>query len=351
MENPVKDYYSDYSFPSLPVIEVNSYQEALSAAKASKTSAMFVNTKETTLENTAVRVDLNFSGDIQIVVVLNLVLRGSSSIVVTGKNFTVSNVEFVGGSTSRNPSEPHFVTVSASNVSIVNFAMKNVKCKAKDLDYFRVTTSARNCSIWNSLFEGKTNNGVFLRLDFPLDGKVQNCVFLNVDKGSKANGGEAIRIATSSFESRTANFLLESCYFKKCVSDPEIVSIKCSGVSVKKCIFTDCDGCRLVLRHAHNAVVERCFFDGTGIRAYGTKHRFTDLQLVDNSTILLDNKTGSYVRARDCTLTNIYYMNCRTPIINNGVNCIVRNLENKLEFTEKNLLTAAPAAPAAPTTA
>jgi hypothetical protein len=350
-KNPVKEFYSDYVFPDLPVIKAASYTDAINAAKASKTSGIFINTKPETVTDKALEINIQVADELKIVLDLNLTLKGSSCMVLSGKNYTVSDVVFEGGSTSKNPSKDHFITVHAQKIVIVNFTMKNVRCKSSDLDYFRVREAASNFVISNCLMDGKINNGVFLRLDFPFGGRVQNSVFSNIDKGSTANGGEGIRIATGGFEKKAANFVLENCYFSRCKSDPEIVSVKCSSVQVKKCIFVNSSGQKLVLRHAHDCVVDSCFFDGnTGIRVYGTKHKFQNIQLLNESSILLDNKSGSsYVVAKDCVLENIFYSKCKQPVINKGVNCVVRNLQEKLAFTQKDLLSApAPPAPAPP---
>lgn len=81
-------------------------------------------------------------------------------------------------------------------------------------------------------------------------------VFKNIDKGSTANGGEAVRLATSGFENKDAFCTIDRCYFNNCKSDPEIVSIKCSSNTVKNCIFENNGSSKLVLRHTHRDIID-----------------------------------------------------------------------------------------------
>ena len=62
--------------------------------------------------------------------------------------------------------------------------MINFKCKDSDKDYIRVRKVAVNFQLYNSLLDGKTNNGVFLRLDFPLHNYIHCCVLKNINKDS-----------------------------------------------------------------------------------------------------------------------------------------------------------------------
>ena len=178
-----------------------------------------------------------------------------------------------------------------------------------------------------------------MRLDFPENNYIKNCVIRNINKGNTSNGGEAIRLATSNFEKDKANCIIDQCYFSNCLNDPEIVSIKCSKNTVKNCIFENNGTSKLVLRHTHEDLIENCYFDGSGMRVYGTNHNIRDIQLVNNANILLDDKKGgSYVVAKDIKVDNVYYDNVKTPVTNNGINCVVANVKKEIKITKKMLL-------------
>ena len=95
----------------------------------------------------------------------------------------------------------------------------------------------------------------------------------------------------------------------------------------------------MVLRHAHRCVIDRCYFSGSGMRVYGTKHLIQNSQLVNDANILLDNKSGSsYVVAQDVKVNYIYYDKVETPVTNRGKNCSVTNIIKEFKITKNDLL-------------
>jgi hypothetical protein len=217
--------------------------------------------------------------------------------------------------------------------------MDNVKCANSDLDYIRVKTKASEFEMHNSLMDGKSCNGVFLRLDFPLNHVIKNCVFRNFKNPGSSNGGETIRLATSDYENKDASCVIDSCLFQDCEGDPEIVSVKCSSNTIKNCVFENKNGQKLVLRHASRCIVDNCVFgNDSGIRVYGLDHKITNIQLLGNSDILLDNKGGNYVVSKNCFLENIYHEQ-GTPVINKSVNSQVKNVVKGVKIVKNSLFT------------
>ena len=334
--NPVSEYYANYAFNSkLPVVECVNYEDVLKKATA---SGIYVSKNKTVVTDKAISIGSSFDSKLEIVMILNVELRGTSTLKLTGKNYSVSNISLVDGNSSfKLPG--FFVEVSGENIKLINFSMINVKCGLSDADYICVKTSAKNFQMYNSRLNGKTINGVFLRLDFPLNNYIKCCVFENFGKVSTSNGGEMIRMATSQYEKNDANCVIDQCYFSKCLGDPEVVSVKCSSNTIKNCIFENNDSSKLVLRHAHKVKVSNCYFAGAGMRVYGTNHVIEKIQLVNEANILLDNKSGSsYVKAANCTVTDVYHENVKTPVTNNGTNCVVKNVVKGLKITKKDLL-------------
>jgi len=337
--NPVSEFYKNYTFKTgLPVIVCSDYEDVLNKSKTTKTSCILYNKIKNVVNDKNISVNLTFNSDIEVTLILNVELKGKSSLKIQGKNYTLSNISFIDGDKSYSAPE-HIVDISAESVKLINFAMVNFKCKDSDKDYIRVREPAKNFCLYNSLLDGKTNNGVFLRIDFPLNNYINCCVLRNITKGSTSNGGESIRLATSGFENKDAFCVIDRCYFSNCQNDPEIVSIKCSSNTVKNCIFENNGSSKLVLRHTHRDTIDNCYFSGSGMRVYGTKHNIQNIQLVDNANILLDDKKGSgYVVAKDITVNTVYYDNVKTPVTNNGINCKVTNLIKGLKITKKMLL-------------
>jgi hypothetical protein len=339
VSNPVREFYKNYEFKKeLPIISCTNYDDVLNKAKTVKSSCILYNPTKNTVSDKNIIINLSYDKSLEVVLILNVELKGKSSVKLLGKNYSVSNISLLDG--DKNYSAPdHIVDITAENLKVINLSMVNFKCKDADKDYIRVRESAKNFNLYNSLLDGKTNNGVFLRLDFPLNNYIKCCVLRNINKGSTANGGEAIRLATSAFENNDAFCTIDQCYFNNCRSDPEIISIKCSSNTVKNCIFENNGSCKLVLRSTNRDTIDTCYFSGAGMRVYGVKHNIKNIQLVNEANILLDNKKGGgYVVARDITVDNVFYENVKTPVTNNGINCKVTNVIKGLKITKDMLL-------------
>jgi len=336
--NPVSEFYSNYKFNNLPIIICSNYEDVLNKAKSVNSSCILYNKDKNIVTDKNLQINLSFDSKIEVVLVLNVELKGSSTLKISGKNFSLSNIYFTDG--DKNFKIPSFfVEIAAENLKLINFSMINVRCGVSDADYICVKTSAKNFQLFNSALNGKFNNGVFLRMDFPLNCYVKCCAFQNFNKLSTPNGGEMIRLATSQYEKNDANCVIDQCYFNKCLGDPEVVSVKCSSNTIKNCIFENNDSSKLVLRHSHKTKVNNCYFSGSGIRVYGTNHVIENIQLCNEANILLDNKSGSsYVKAANVKVNNVYYDNVKTPVTNNGTNCTVTNVVKGLKITKSDLL-------------
>ena len=336
--NPVNEFYSNYKFSNLPIISCTNYEDVLNKAKTVNSSCILYNKDKNIVTDKNLQINLTYDSKLEVILILNVELKGSSTLKISGKNFSLSNIYFTDG--DKNFKVPNFfVEISAENLKLINFSMINVRCGLSDVDYVCVKTSAKNFQMFNSTLNGKFNNGVFLRLDFPLNNYIKCCVFQNFNKVNTSNGGETIRMSTSNYEKNNANCVIDQCYFNKCLGDPEVVSVKCSSNTIKNCIFENNDTSKLVLRHAHKINVNNCYFSGSGMRFYGTDHVIENIQLVDNANILLDNKSGSsYVKAENVKVNNVYYDNVKTPVTNNGKNCTVTNVVKGLKITKKDLL-------------
>ena len=336
--NPVSEFYSNYKFNDLPIVVCSNYEDVLNKAKSVNSSCILFNKDKNVVTNKNLEINFSYDTKLEVILVLNVELKGTSTLKISGKNYTLSNIYFTDG--DKNFKVPNFfVEISAENLKLINFSMMNVRCGSPDVDYICVKTSAKNFQMFNSTLNGKFNNGVFLRLDFPLNNYIKCCVFQNFNKVNTSNGGETIRMSTSQYEKNDANCVIDQCYFNKCLGDPEVVSVKCSSNTIKNCIFENNDTSKLVLRHAHKINVNNCFFSGSGMRVYGTDHKIENIQLMNEANILLDNKSGSsYVKAGNVKVNNIFYDNVKTPVTNNGTNCTVTNVIKGLKITKKDLL-------------
>ena len=316
-ENPVYEFYDDFSTPlKFPVVRFSNYTQLLEKLPDVSENCVLFNETKQIVENANIVVYANFASNLKVYVVLNIKLHGSSTLEVNGSNFTLCNISIEGGD-SKSTIRDNFVKINANKLTLVNFSMVNVRCKNKDIDFFRVYEDATDFSMHNSLFDGKYVTGVFVRLDFPKNYFIKHCVFRNFPETSSSNGGETIRLATSAFEKDDAFCTIDSCFFENCEGDPETVSVKCSSNTIRNCVFDNRK--RLVLRHGNSSTVENCIFIKSGIRVYGSNHVFRNIQLQDDANILLDDKSGSsYEVATNCLLENIFFVNAPNPITDKG---------------------------------
>lgn len=335
--NPVSSLYKNYAFPvpELPILTFTSYEDLLKASKTITTPTILLNTVPQSVKDFTLTINLTSP----LYLILNLTMTGASTAKLTGSNFAVCNLSILGGDSSKTIS-PYVMEVAGPSIKLINFTLKDYKVKNADKDYIRINQSAKNFELHNSLLDGKTVNGVFLRLDFPSHHIIRQCIFLNFKQPSAGNGGEMIRMATSNFERQEANCLIDHCYFERCDGDPEVVSVKCSKNTISNCIFKNNKG-RLVLRHTHGDIISNNYFDGSGMRVYGSNHQIVKNQVLNKATILLDNKSGSsYVVAQDILVDTVFWSPTLPAVENKGKNNKVINIIEGIKITEKDLHTA-----------
>lgn len=93
-----------------------------------------------------------------------------------------------------------------------------------------------------------------------------------------SNGGETIRIGTSTFSRTSSRTIVEDNYFEHCNGEVEIVSVKSCDNILRRNTFFECEG-GLVLRHGDRNIVESNFFIGNnkpntgGVRVINAGHK------------------------------------------------------------------------------
>ncbi|MGG8409243.1 chondroitinase-B domain-containing protein, partial [Streptomyces sp. 12297] len=127
-------------------------------------------------------------------------------------------------------------------------------------------------------FHDKTTEGIFVVLDGPGTTAVAQRLTLLRNHFSDhsyagANGGESIRLGVSSRALSVADAVVEYNLFERCDGDPEAVSVKSSGNTIRYNTLRDSRG-GIVLRHGNETTVEgnHLLDGGEGIRVYGNDH-------------------------------------------------------------------------------
>ncbi|GAA3115570.1 poly(beta-D-mannuronate) lyase [Kribbella aluminosa] len=104
------------------------------------------------------------------------------------------------------------------------------------------------------------------------------------------NGGEPIRLGVSPRALSTAAAVVELNLFERCNGDPEAVSVKSSGNTVRHNTFRDSMG-GIVLRHGNGTRVDGNYLlsGQNGIRIYGNDHLIVNnyLERISNAGVVL----------------------------------------------------------------
>jgi poly(beta-D-mannuronate) lyase len=93
-----------------------------------------------------------------------------------------------------------------------------------------------------------------------------------------SNGGETIRIGTSTFSRTSSKTIVEDNYFEHCNGEVEIISVKSLDNIVRRNTFFECEG-TLTLRHGDNTTIDGNFFIGNnkpntgGVRVINAHHK------------------------------------------------------------------------------
>ncbi|GAA2509953.1 polysaccharide lyase 6 family protein [Streptomyces thermolineatus] len=126
-------------------------------------------------------------------------------------------------------------------------------------------------------FRHKSAQGVFLQINGPGDTVARR---VRVDRNlfhdhryDGSNGGEAIRLGYGVKGPAVANAVIEGNLFLGASGDDEVVSVKCSGNTVRNNTVTGGKRGSIVLRSGNGTTVSGNFLLGTaGIRVYGDDH-------------------------------------------------------------------------------
>jgi len=143
------------------------------------------------------------------------------------------------------------------------------------LSIYGVSNSVTHCHL-----AGKTNRGATLVVWVNTNAPGHHRIALNHFGPRPAlgkNGGETIRIGSSTESLFPEHSLVESNLFTRCNGEVEIISNKSCGNTYRANTFIECEGA-LTLRHGNRCVVEGNFFLGNhapgtgGIRVIGEDH-------------------------------------------------------------------------------
>ncbi|TRX72641.1 polysaccharide lyase 6 family protein [Carboxylicivirga sp. M1479] len=261
------------------------------------------------------------------------ILTGSSKLRIYGEYLTVDGLRFENGYSDGGAVVEFRKSSSqlATNCRLTNTSILNYNPADKDEDYKWVSVYGVNNRVDHCHFEGKEHSGTTLVIwigDEPNYHSIDHNYFgARPDLGY--NGGEAIRIGTSSNSMKESRTIVEYNLFEACDGEIEIISNKSCFNTYRYNTFRNNDGC-LTLRHGNDCEVYGNYFVGEnkssgGVRIIGERHKvynnyFEGLKGDDyRSAICLMNGVPNsplnrYFQVKDAVVAFNTIVNCKMPI-------------------------------------
>ena len=203
-----------------------------------------------------------------------VIITGNSTLNIYGEYIIVSGLWFKDGNTEYK-SVVQFKKDSktfANNCRFTNSTISYYK-SSKDLKDHWIDLWGKNNRVDHNNFTGKTSEGTTLVVWLKGEEHVENNHridnnFFGTRPDLGKNGGETIRIGTSTNSKKSSKTLVERNVFANCDGEIEIVSNKSCDNVFRDNLFVESKG-TLTLRHGNNALVERNVFIGNGVSKTG----------------------------------------------------------------------------------
>ena len=212
---------------------------------------------------------------------------GTSTEPVTVKAETVGGVTLT-GSSSFSFSGVH--DISIQGFRFTQSTTMDVGSSSKAVDFVRnefvfaqsaehnLIVRSDDSEIAYNWFHGKSTIGVYLGIEGPGTDTVAKNTHIHHNYFSDqtftgTNGGESIRLGTSPKALSSGNAIVEYNLFEHADGDPEAISVKSSGHTIRYNTIRNSKG-GIVLRHGNgNKVLSNYILNGgNGIRIYGNDH-------------------------------------------------------------------------------
>jgi poly(beta-D-mannuronate) lyase len=214
-----------------------------------------------------------------------VILTGRSSLAVGGTHLVVSNLVFRNGFASGDEVIATRVGKRWSeHLRLTGIVIDRFSNPDRRFEDHWVALYGRDIRVDHSHFEGKANAGAMLVVvregKMPLDNRVRlDHNYFGPRPVLGSNGGETIRIGTSTESMSDSSSIVEDNVFERCDGEVEIVSVKSGGNVIRRNVFLASQG-SVVLRHGNGNLVERNVFLGQGLPHTGGVRVINERQIV-----------------------------------------------------------------------
>ncbi|BDD00943.1 polysaccharide lyase 6 family protein [Persicobacter psychrovividus] len=260
-------------------------------------------------------------------------LTGNSSLEMAGEYFTVKGLIFTDGyAKGRAAVRFRIKSKMAKHVRMTEVVMDHYNPADRFEKTSWVELYGQHNEIDHCYFGGKLNAGVLMavRLNYKESRENYHQIHNNIF-GSRpklgSNGGETLRVGTSTYANVTSATMIENNIFDHCSGEVEVVSIKSSDNTIKGNVFRGCEGV-MTMRHGDRNKVLGNYFLGEelpnnsgGLRIINGDHEvkgnyfqnlggrrfFAPLGIMNGVPNSLANR---YIRAHHVTLEDNHLFNC-----------------------------------------
>lgn len=198
----------------------------------------------------------------------NVILSGNSNLKIDGEWLVVDGLSFKNGFSLKD--DVVIFSKTTSNSRLTNTSIENYNPSDKTIDYKWISLYGKNNRVDHCSISGKTHQGTTLVVW--LDNKANyhkidhNYFGPRPDLG--ANGGETIRIGTSTYSMNDSYTTVEHNIFDKCNGEMEIISIKSGYNKILNNLFYECVG-TVTFRHGNNSEVSNNYIIGNNVANTG----------------------------------------------------------------------------------
>lgn len=226
-----------------------------------------------------------------------VIISGLSNLRLAGNYLVVEGLVFKNGYTpteeviafKRNDSH------LANNSRVTQVVIDNFNNPDRDSSDYWVALYGKHNRFDHSYLAGKRNLGVTMAVRLNSAESQENHHQIDHNYfGPRpilgSNGGETLRVGTSTYSLTNSHTLIENNYFDRCNGEVEIISIKSGKNIIRNNVFFEARG-TLTLRHGNGNLIEGNVFFGNGAEHTGGIRVINSDQVVRNN--YLEGLTGT----------------------------------------------------------
>lgn len=288
-----------------------------------------------------------------------VLITGRSSLVMGGKHFVVSGLEFRNGYPSRR-SVVEFAGGKdfAQDCNLTRCVIDNYNTEDRSQSKSYIYLSGQRNRVYHCELLRKYNLGVTLLVNLNGANNLNNHHqidhnYFGPREVYGSNGAETMRIGTSQQSYETSATTVCDNFFDRCSGEVEVISIKSCDNIVRGNYLWECEGV-VALRHGKRNLVENNTFVGNGKRNTG------GVRVVDSDHVIRNNIFVSlagqrffsalgvmnavpnslpnrYVQVSDITITDNVYVDCTNLEFGTGADAERTSAPRSIDFKRNRL--------------